>query len=291
MAVAGDLSQRLQDWDRAAWCLASIALALRADASPEMSAAASELLSAVGLDTADWAHGSADQLASTAAAPLHITSAVLSGTGGGWGANTVPALLAQGHASAQVARGFARFGLPHMDDLGERLARPGARMLDVGTGVGAIAIAFAEEFPQLHVLGIDVLETALDVAAEYIAASTVADRVAVRKQDLADFSDTGDFDLVWIPAPFIPAGALRDGLPRVVAALRPGGWLSVGHGKFGEDSAADALNRLKTIAFGGTPLDTHAAQALLHELGLVSISTLPTPPGAPAVTIGRTSSP
>ncbi len=45
-----------------------------------------------------------------------------------------------------------------MGDLGSRLATPGARMLDVGTGVSAMAIAFAQVFPQLHVLGIDVLD-------------------------------------------------------------------------------------------------------------------------------------
>ena len=47
---------------------------------------------------------------------------------------------------------------------------------------------------------------------------------------------TGDgsrFDVAWIPAPFIAQSALRAGVPRVAAALRPGGWLMLGHGKLG----------------------------------------------------------
>jgi hypothetical protein len=36
-----------------------------------------------------------------------------------------------------------------------------------------------------------------------IAASDVADRVTVRKKNVADFADGTGFDLAWLPAPFI----------------------------------------------------------------------------------------
>ena len=141
-----------------------------------------------------------------------------------------------------------------MGDLPGRLAAPSARMLDIGTGVGALAVAFAEAFPQLHVLGIDVLDRALALARHTIAASGGDTRVTVRKQDVAGFSDDDGFDLAWLPAPFIPQPALHAGLPRVAAALRPGGWLMVGHGKFDGTPVQNALTRLKTISYGGTPL-------------------------------------
>ena len=174
-----------------------------------------------------------------------------------------------------------------MGGLAERLAVPGARMLDVGTGVGALAGGFAQVFPQLHVLGIDVLDRALGLARQAIAASDVAARVAVRRQDVAGFADDTGFDLAFFPAPFIPQPAVRAGLPRVAAALRPGGWLMAGHGKLGGTPVEDALTRLKTIAYGGTPLEESAACRLLRDAGLTSVRPIPTPAGAPAITVGQ----
>ena len=182
---------------------------------------------------------------------------------------------------------MARFMLPMMGDLAGRVAAPGARFLDVGTGVGALAVAFARVYPQLQVLGIDILDRALDLARQTIAASGVGARVMVRKEDVADFTDGTGFDMAWLPAPFIPQPALGNGLLRVVAALRPGGWLILGHGKFGGTPVEDALTRLKTVSHGGTPLDEAAACHLLQEAGLTSVRTVPTPIGVPAVTIGQ----
>ena len=136
-------------------------------------------------------------------------------------------------------------------------------------------------------MGLDVLDRALDLARRTIAASPAADRVSVRKQDIAEFADDDAFDLAWIPAPFIPETALRTGLPHVVATLRPGGWVIIGHGKFGGGCLDDAVSRFKTVAFGGTPLDDIQAQRALTERGLSMVRTLPTPPDAPAITIGR----
>ena len=185
-----------------------------------------------------------------------------------------------------MAAPFARFLLPMMGDLAARLAAPGARMLDVGTGVGALAMGFARAFPQLQVLGIDVLDRVLDLARHAIAASDAAARVSVRNQDVAGFADDTGFDLAWFPAPFIPPESVRSGLPRVAAALRPGGWLMIGHGKFGGTPAEDAITRLKTLAYGGTPVDETAAGQLLRQAGLTSIRSVPTPAGAPAITLG-----
>jgi predicted O-methyltransferase YrrM len=288
-----DLQATIQAWDEAAWGLAALALAARGDGPPELTAAAGELLAATavtgaaggplrGLGTA-----TPGQIASQAAAGLHQASALASDRGYHWGAQSDDALLAQGNASAQAARAFAQFVLPAMGGLAGRLAAPGARMLDVGTGVGAAAVAFAQQFPQVHVLGIDILDRALDLARQTVAASDVAARVTVRKQDVADFADDAGFDVAWLPAPFIAGPALRSGLPRVAAALRPGGWLIAGHGKFGGTPFQDALTRLKTIAYGGTPLDDAAACQLLHNAGLTSVRPVATPPGAPAITIGQ----
>jgi 2-polyprenyl-3-methyl-5-hydroxy-6-metoxy-1,4-benzoquinol methylase len=232
-------------------------------------------------------HLDPQQVASQAAAALHQASALASGRGYDWLTQTDEALLAQGHASGQGAVPMARFMLPMMGDLADRMAAPGARFLDVGTGVGALAVAFAQIYPQLQVLGIDILDRALDLARQAIAASSLGARVTVRKQDVAEFTDDTEFDMAWLPAPFIHQPALSNGLLRVAAVLRPGGWLIVGHGKFGGTPVEDALTRLKTVAHGGTPLDEAAAYHLLQEAGLTAVRTVPTPTGVPAVTIGQ----
>ena len=288
-----DLLATIQTWDQAAWSLAALALATRDDSPPELRVAAGELLAVAGLTGAPGeplrglGTSTPGQIASQAAAPLHQASALVSGRGISWSAQSDEALLAQGNASAQGARPFAQFMLPMMGDLAGRLAAPGARMLDIGTGVGALAVSFAEAFPQLHVLGIDVLDRALALARQTIAASGAAARVTVCNMDVADFADDTGFDVAWLPAPFIPQPALSAGLPQVTAALRPGGWLIVGHGKSGGTAIEDALTRLKTIAYGGTPLDEAAACRLLRDAGLTSVRPVPTPRGVPAITIGQ----
>ena len=288
-----DLQATAQAWDEAAWSLAALALTARGDCPPELTAAAGELLAATavtgepGGPLRELGTPAPRQIASQAVAALHQASTLASGRGYHWGAQSDEALLAQGNASAQAARAFAQFVLPTMGGLAGRLAAPGARMLDVGTGVAAGAVAFAQQFPQLHVLGIDILDRALDLARQAIAASDAAARVSVRKHYFADCADDAGFDVAWLPAPFFALPALRSGMPRVAAALRTGGWLIVGHGKFGGTPVQDALTRLKTIAYGGTPLDEGAACHLLRNAGLTSVWPVPTPPGAPAITIGQ----
>lgn len=61
----------------------------------------------------------------------------------------------------------------------------------------------------------------------------------------------------------------------------------MGHGKLDEDPAANAITRFQTAAFGGTALDAAEAQRLLVDAGFDAVATLPTPPGAPGLTVGR----
>jgi SAM-dependent methyltransferase len=288
-----DLQTTVQAWDQAAWSLAALALAARDDCPPELTAAAWDLLAVTGLTVGGGAvtpridETDPRQFASEAAAGLQQAAALAAGSGYQWGGQSDEALLAQGRAGVRAGVRMARLMMPMMGDLAGRMAAPGARMLDVGTGTGALAVGFAEAFPRLQVLGIDILDRALDLARRTVAASDAAARVVLRKQSIAEFSDNAGFDVAWVPAPFIPQSALQTGLPRVAAALRPGGWLILGHGKLGGASAEDALTRIKTIAFGGTALDETAACTLLRDAGLTSVRPMPTPAGAPAIAIAQ----
>lgn len=270
------------------WSTAALIVALRGSGSRQAQVAAAEVLRAMHLDTSsDLGSVDLDVVASQTAASTLQAAALVGGEGQLWATQTDEALLAQGRASAQGAAQLAQQGLT-LPGLTEALGvAESPRILDVGTGVGAMAVFWAEHYPQITVVGIDVLSRALALAAKNVSESTARDRVVLREQDVSTLDEKATYVFAWIPAPFIPEQPLREGVRRVADALVPGGWLTLGHGKFAGDPVDDALNRFKTIAHGGTALDDKQAQELLHQGGLVEIMTVPTPPGFPAFTIGR----
>jgi hypothetical protein len=285
--VGDQLNVLLHESDKSIWSTAALVLAIRGAGSDEQQAAAHAVLEASGVDgVAGLGREEAGGLAAQAAAPVHQVASLLRGEGQMWAAQSDEALVAQGRASAQGAAAFAQFGLPMLAGLREAFDG-GARMLDVGTGVAALAVAYAELFPRLTVVGIDVLPRVLALAAQTVAASSVGDRVILREQDVSSLDEPNTYAFAWVPAPFLPASALGAGVERVVEALRPGGWLMLGHGKYGGSAIDDAVGRFKTIAYGGTALDDNEAEGMLGSAGLVEVRTPPTPHGSPAITVGR----
>lgn len=300
MDSAAEVRARLNTLHEAVWELAAVALALRdpASADPELRDAAGSVLLEAGFlvgdsagarparGLAEAAGADATKLAAQAASGILQSAAVLSGANA-WTAQDDDAILAQGAASAQAAQAFKAFAVPMLDGLNDLLSNPSPIMLDVGVGVAAMAIAYCEAFPGLRVVGLDVFPRALELARSAIEHSGMPTRIELRCQDVATLEDEDVFCLAWLPAPFVPRAAINAGLPRMVAALVQGGWLVVGHGKFSGPGLSDALTRLQTIAFGGTPLTGDDAQSLLRQVGLQQIATLPTPTGAPGITVGR----
>ena len=108
--------------------------------------------------------------------------------------------------------------------LAATLDRPG-RFLDVGMGVGRLAIEAARTWPKLQVVGIDIWEPALAAARRNVAAAGLEARVEVRVQNLLTLSDRGVFAVIWLPLTFLDTAALATALPRVREALSPESWL------------------------------------------------------------------
>ncbi len=135
-----------------------------------------------------------------------------------------------------------------------RHATPGARVLDLGTGTGAIVLAALAECPDATAVATDVSLDALALARENAGAVGVADRLELRPGDLWGALGADErFDVVVSNPPYVdeadapalapevrdwePAAALFAGdrgravLARIVAGapahLRPGGLLAL----------------------------------------------------------------
>jgi SAM-dependent methyltransferase len=147
--------------------------------------------------------------------------------------------------------------------------------LDVGTGVGLLAIAAARTWPEASVTGIDVWEPALRIAAENISNAGLGDRVAVRRQDVAELADEGSYDCVWFPTFFVAGPVLDAAVPRLVRSLRPGGWLVLGRMAPPPDPLAEAVSALRTIRGGGGDFDAKRLAAALEDAGCAAVRALP----------------
>ena len=141
------------------------------------------------------------------------------------------------------------------------------RVLDIGTGSGAIAIALAHERPKVHVTAIDCSAAALEVARGNAQRNRVEDRVACLAGELKSLPP-GPFDMIVSNPPYIPSRdweqlmpEVRDHEPRLaldggddgleayrliavqaVQILSPNGWLLVEVG-IGQAAVVSALFR------------------------------------------------
>jgi release factor glutamine methyltransferase len=125
------------------------------------------------------------------------------------------------------------------------------RIVDVGTGSGAIALALAKELPSAEIHATDVSPEALEVARANAARHELTSRIKFHQADLLSGLPHGEFDLVVSNPPYVgeseedsvqlevrkfePRNAVFAGptglevierlIPQAQTVLRPGGWL------------------------------------------------------------------
>jgi len=151
------------------------------------------------------------------------------------------------------------------------------RILDVGTGSGAIAIALAHNLPSARITAVDLSGTALEVAVVNTARHQLMDRIQFIESDLLEglASDGLPFDVIVSNPPYVPANdraslhpqvrdyepgvalfAGADGLdiyrrliPQARAALLPNGLLAleIGHGQ--KEAIASLLSGWNEVRF------------------------------------------
>jgi release factor glutamine methyltransferase len=131
-----------------------------------------------------------------------------------------------------------------------RKADAGCRVLDVGTGSGCIALAFARELPDAEMHATDISTAALEVARANAARHQLENRIQFHRADLLAGLNLTDLDFVVSNLPYVgeseedqvqlevrkfePRNAVFGGptgteviarlIPQAHAALRPGGW-------------------------------------------------------------------
>jgi 2-polyprenyl-3-methyl-5-hydroxy-6-metoxy-1,4-benzoquinol methylase len=144
-----------------------------------------------------------------------ILDAYRNGGGVAWDAFGEQMRRAQGDANRPMfLNQLAKEYLPQLPELHARLQQPGARVADVGTGMGWSAIAIAEAYPNVTVDGYDLDAPAIEQARRNAEERGVSDRVHFHVQDAAEAD--GTYDLVCafecihdMPKPASVLGAMR----------------------------------------------------------------------------------
>lgn len=104
-----------------------------------------------------------------------------------------------------------------VDHIVERLAAPPPRILDLGTGSGALALALASKFPDADVTAIDQSGEALALAAENAEALGLAERLTFLQGDwFAPLPEGSQFDLIVANPPYLTEAEMQTAAPEVV---------------------------------------------------------------------------
>jgi release factor glutamine methyltransferase len=165
-------------------------------------------------------------------------------------------------------------------DVGRSLP-PGARVLDVGTGSGAVALALKDERPDLVVAGTDVSGEALSVAR----ANASRLKLDVRFVQ-ADLVDGGGYDAVLANLPYVASSDL--GLAPEITIFEPP--VALYGGPDGLDPMRRLLSRLDRVAVVGLEVGFEQADevaSLVANAGFKSVRRLRDLAGHERVVVGR----
>ena len=148
----------------------------------------------------------------------------------------------------------------------DRLTQPGV-FLDVGTGVGGIALAAAAAWPALRVVGIDRWAPSLALAAQNHVASGYSDRVRFQHRALEDVDEREQYSVIWLATPFIAGPSVTAAMPRLLAALAQHGVLIAGVILSPAEPLAASLAELRAIRNGGQSWTCDDVARLMQDAG------------------------
>lgn len=93
------------------------------------------------------------------------------------------------------------------------------QILDIGTGTGAISIALAHLYPDVHIVATDISDKAIRCARENIKEYGLTDRIHLLQCSICNGVNTR-FDLIISNPPYIPSSRLHS-LPKSVRDFEP----------------------------------------------------------------------
>jgi SAM-dependent methyltransferase len=154
--------------------------------------------------------------------------------------------------------------LPALDGVVEKL-EAGARVADVGCGLGASTMLMARAFPRSELIGFDFHPPSIERARELAAAAGLADRVQFAVAAAKEFPGTG-YDLVTFFDCLHDMGDPVGAAAHVHRALdRDGTWMLVE--PFAHDRIEDNLNPVGRVFYGASTFICTPA-SLAQEVGL-----------------------
>jgi methylase of polypeptide subunit release factors len=190
----------------------------------------------------------------------------------GWASEDPETVLSFGRATGAGADIIADRLLPQLPASAAAFAEGRGSFLDVGVGVGAISIGLVNRYPGTRAVGLDVLPHVLDLAHTEVARSGLSESIDLRLQSVADLRDREDYDLAWLPQPFIPRTAFQEGIHNVFCALKPGGALVVPVAI--PAGASDFARARQTHAASLAGGDTMTASELVELVGAAGFTDL-----------------
>jgi release factor glutamine methyltransferase len=151
--------------------------------------------------------------------------------------------------------------------------RDAPRVLDVGTGCGAVALSIADEHPGARVTAIDVSEQALALAACNQARTGI--EVALLRADVFEGLPEGPWDLVVSNPPYVLAAELEALAPEVAAWEPHAALVDEGHTEALVRAAASELASGGWLAVEIHAERTEAVVNLFAAAGLVQVVITP----------------
>jgi SAM-dependent methyltransferase len=139
--------------------------------------------------------------------------------------------------------------IPALDGVEEKLTA-GARVADVGCGLGSSSVLLAQAYPRTTVVGSDYHAESIGLARKKAAEAGVADRVGFEVATAQTFAGTG-YDLVMMFDCLHDMGDPLGAARRVREALAPDGtWLLVE--PFASDTVEDNFNPVGRLYYSGS---------------------------------------